>query len=73
MDISLSNNSIYTKVKSRGIINDYAQTLDHQIEFIEAKPSFGNIVVWKVIYTTSDKYVNAIRLSLFIKSIQVNP
>lgn len=53
------------KLRAEGIINDYAQTLDHQIEFIEAKPSFGNIVVWKVIYTTSDKYyVNAIRLSL---------
>ena len=40
------------------------QTFSHQVEFIEAKPSFGNIIVWKVIYSTPEKYyVNAIRLS----------
>ena len=47
---------------------DYAKNFEHEIESIEAKPSFGNIIVWKVIYSTPDKYyVNAIRLGLDYK------
>ena len=53
------------KLRAEDLIYDYAQTFKHKVKFIEAKPSFGNIIVWKVIYSTSDKYyVNAIRLSL---------
>ena len=53
------------KLRAENLIYDYAQTLNHKVKFIEAKPSFGNIIVWKVIYSTSEKfYVNAIRLSL---------
>ena len=53
------------KLRAENIIYDYAQTFKHKVKFIEAKPSFGNIIVWKVIYSTSEKYyVNAIRLSL---------
>lgn len=53
------------KLRAEDLIYDYAQTLKHKVKFIEAKPSFGNIIVWKVIYSTSEKYyVNAIRLSL---------
>ena len=53
------------KLRAEGLIYDYAKTFSHKVKFIEAKPSFGNIIVWKVIYSTSEKYyVNAIRLSL---------
>ena len=53
------------KLRAEDLIYDYAQTLNHKVELIEAKPSFGNIIVWKVIYSSSEKYyVNAIRLSL---------
>ncbi len=53
------------KIRAEEIIYNYAQTFEHEIESIEAKPSFGNIIVWKVIYSTSDRYyVNAIRLAL---------
>ena len=65
MDCSLSNSSICTKNTSREIIYNYGQTFQHKIESIEAKPSFGNIIVWKVIYSTSNRYyINAIRLAL---------
>ena len=40
------------------------------IQNVVAKPSFGNIIVWKVIHTTKDKYhVNAVRLGLDAKII----
>ena len=53
------------KLRAEDLIYDYAQTFNHEVKSIEAKPSFGNIIVWKVIYSTSEKYyVNAIRLSL---------
>ena len=53
------------KIRAEEIIYNYAQTFEHEIESIEAKPSFGNIIVWKVIYSTSDRYyVNAILLAL---------
>ncbi len=51
------------KLRAEELIYNYAQTFNHKIESIEAKPSFGNIIVWKVIYSTSDRYyINAIRL-----------
>ena len=53
------------KIRAESIISKYANTNGHDIQTIEAKPSFGNIIVWKVIYTSSEKYhVNAIRLGL---------
>ena len=53
------------KNRAEEIILDHAQKAGHNIVTLEAKPSFGNIVVWKVIYSTKDKYyVNAIRLGL---------
>ena len=56
------------KIRAEHIIYNYAQSGNHQIESIEAKPSFGNIFVWKVIYSTSDVYnINAIRLGLDYK------
>ena len=51
------------KLRAEDLIYDYVQALGHEVKFIEAKPSFGNIIVWKVIYSTPKKYyVNAIRL-----------
>ena len=56
------------KLRAEDIMYDYAKNFKHEIESIEAKPSFGNIIVWKVIYSTPDKYyVNAIRLGLDYK------
>ena len=53
------------KLRAEDLIYDYAQSFNHKVKLIEAKPSFGNIVVWKVIYSTPKKYyVNAIRLGL---------
>ena len=61
-----------TKVKNKEIIYDYAQkTFKHKVKFLlKLKTiSFGNIIVWKVIYGEvihlfEKYYVNAIRLSL---------
>jgi inner membrane protein len=37
----------------------------HSIESIEAKPSFGNILLWKTIYQSGDRYyVDAVRATL---------
>ena len=59
------------KLRAEDLIYDYAQSFNHKVKLIEAKPSFGNIVVWKVIYSTPKKYyVNAIRLGLGHKIYQ---
>ena len=51
------------KDRAEHIINSYAISKGHQIESIEAKPSFGNIIVWKVIYSDDKNYyINAIKL-----------
>ena len=51
------------KDRAENIINSYAISKGHQIESIEAKPSFGNIIVWKVIYSDDKNYyINAIKL-----------
>jgi inner membrane protein len=51
------------KDRAEHIIYDYAKLKGHDINEIEAKPSFANIVVWKVIYSDDNNYyVNAIRL-----------
>ena len=51
------------KQRAEEIISKYAINLGHDIESIEAKPSFANIIVWKVIYSDKQNYyVNAIRL-----------
>ena len=57
--------AFHQKHRAETIISDYAKSEYMNIQNVLAKPSFGNIIVWKVIYSTSDKYyVNAIRLSL---------
>jgi len=41
---------------------DIAAARGHQPLRLEAKPSFGNILVWKVVYETADRYyVDAVR------------
>tara|TARA_A100001011_G_scaffold397389_1_gene498193 strand:+ start:2374 stop:3372 length:999 start_codon:yes stop_codon:yes gene_type:complete len=53
------------KDRAENIIYDYAKIKGHDVNEIEAKPSFANIVVWKVIYSDdSNYYVNAIKLGL---------
>ena len=53
------------KNRAENIINNYAFKKGHEIANIEAKPSFANIVVWKVIYSdNTNYYVNAVRLGL---------
>ena len=53
------------KQRAENIVLNYALNLGHEIQTIEAKPSFANIIVWKVIYSDNDNYyVNAIRLGI---------
>lgn len=43
----------------------YAESRGHQPLTLEAKPSFANIIVWKVIYQTEQNYyVDAVKVSL---------
>ena len=45
------------------IANRLAEHREHKSIKVEAKPSFGNILVWKTIYSTdSDFYVDAVRI-----------
>ncbi len=51
------------KQRAESIILQHAMKQGHNVKSIEAKPSFANIIVWKVIYTDNNNYyVNAIRL-----------
>ena len=51
------------KDRAENIINNYALKNGHRINSIEAKPSFGNIIVWKVIYSDdTNYYINAVKL-----------
>ena len=51
------------KDRAESIIYEYAKLKGHDINQIEAKPSFANIFVWKVIYSDNTNYdVDAIKL-----------
>ena len=53
------------KDRAESIIYEYAKLKGHDINQIEAKPSFANIFVWKVIYSdNTNYYVNAIKLGM---------
>ncbi len=53
------------KIRAEEIISNYALEQGHKVNMIEAKPSFANIIVWKVIYSDDESYyVNAIQLGL---------
>jgi inner membrane protein len=44
---------------------ELAASRDHLVESLEAKPSFGNILLWKVVYSTADRYyVDAVRVGI---------
>lgn len=58
--------ALFQKNRAESIINDYALAQGHNITSIEAKPSFANILVWKVIYSdNTNYYVNAVRMTTF--------
>ena len=69
------------KDRAENVINNYALKKGHQINSIEAKPSFGNIIVWKVIYSDdTNYYINAVKLGFshiiypgeMIKKLDIN-
>ncbi|GAL27573.1 integral membrane protein [Vibrio variabilis] len=46
-----------------------AKTRQHQVVELEAKPSFANILVWKVVYETEDRYfADAVRVGRTVKT-----
>ena len=58
--------AFFQKSRAESIIYNYGLSLGHNINSIEAKPSFANILVWKVIYSDNNHYyVNAIRMTSF--------
>lgn len=47
---------------------EIARSRDHQPVSLEAKPSFANLVLWKIVYETSDDYyVDAVRVGFSSK------
>ena len=41
-----------------------ARQRQHQPVRLEAKPSFGNLIVWKIVYETADRYyIDAVRVA----------
>ena len=63
--LSYQTFGLIQKNRAENIINNYALKIGHQIDGIEAKPSFGNIIVWKVIYSdNTNYYINAVKLGL---------
>ena len=61
--ISYQSIAYLQKERAEDVIERYAISQDHKLDSIEAKPSFGNIILWKVIYTHENSYyINAVRL-----------
>ena len=53
------------KERAETIGNGLANTRGHDLINVVAKPSFANLIVWKIIYTTKDSYyIDAVRLGL---------
>ena len=53
------------KERAETIGNGLANTRGHDLVNVVAKPSFANLIVWKIIYTTKDSYyIDAVRLGL---------
>jgi inner membrane protein len=45
--------------------HDIAAARGHDVSRLEAKPTFGNLVVWKIVYETADKFfVDAVRVGI---------
>ena len=53
------------KERAETIGDGLANTRGHDLVNVVAKPSFANLIVWKIIYTTKDSYyIDAVRLGL---------
>jgi len=62
--------AFHQKHRAEKIMSEYADIHYKDVQNIVAKPSFGNIIVWKVIHTTNDEYhINAVRLGIDTKII----
>jgi len=62
--------AFHQKQRAETAMAEYADINYKNIENLVAKPSFGNIIVWKVIHTTKDEYhINAVRLGIDTKII----
>lgn len=56
---------IIQRERAEAIGLDLARSRAHEPIRLEAKPSFGNILVWKVIYSTDDHYyVDAVKIGV---------
>lgn len=50
------------------LITTFAESRGQRIERLEAKPTLGNIILWRTIYETNGRfYVNAVRAGVFSK------
>ena len=53
------------KERAEAIGVELASSRGHELVNVVAKPSFANLIVWKIIYTTKDSYyIDAVRLGL---------
>ena len=53
------------KERAEAIGAELASSRGHELVNVVAKPSFANLIVWKIIYTTKDSYyIDAVRLGL---------
>jgi inner membrane protein len=56
---------IVQRERAEAVGLDLAASRGHEPIALEAKPSFANLFVWKVVYTTEDKfYVDAVKVGL---------
>lgn len=54
---------VWQGARAQAAAADIAQRRSHAVERLEAKPSFGNLLVWKVLYESDGAYhVDAVRL-----------
>ena len=64
------------KERAEAIGNELAISRGHDVVNVVAKPSFANLIVWKIIYTTKDSYyIDAVRLGLeenIIKGVRID-
>ena len=64
-DIFYSIFGLIQKERAETIGDGLANTRGHDLVNVVAKPSFANLIVWKIIYTTKDSYyIDAVRLGL---------
>ncbi|MEO0442163.1 MAG: metal-dependent hydrolase [Pseudomonadota bacterium] len=55
--------AIVQRERAQSVGWELAQSRGHQPLSLEAKPSFANLIVWKIVYTTAEKYyVDAVKV-----------